>query len=252
MNLILNKSLNDSSNMSIELPCYIHIKCDRGDKPFCLDWREVCDGCIDCMNEGLDEAYYFDMAINECEENEYRCHNDCLDRSDEFTDVSYPNNCFQDPTFRCEEHSCRTNWRDFPCGDGQCVQTFNKCHNGRHLSLIKSISNQGYLSINCSIAMMCLTKLIKQTHGILCETLFLNNFIYDYIKYCDFIFQFPINPVYLNHIRFLYENISEKTNIKTSIIPDYICYDEQLCDCINPTYIYKILTCLHSSLLDLM
>ncbi|CAF3080280.1 unnamed protein product, partial [Rotaria sp. Silwood2] len=67
-----------------------------------------------------------------------------LDRSDEFADVLYLKNCFQDSTFRCEKNSYRTNWFHFPGGDEQCVQTFNQCHNGRHLLVIKSISNQAY------------------------------------------------------------------------------------------------------------
>ncbi|CAM2709396.1 unnamed protein product [Rotaria socialis] len=246
-----------------QLPCYTHIKCDRGGTFLCLDWREVCNGRIDCIDEGLDEAFCFDMELNECEENEYRCHNglcipeefwengfgdaDCLDRSDEFADVLYPNSCFQDPAFRCEEHSCRTNWHDFPCGDGQCVQKFDECHNGRHLLLIQSISNQGYLSDKCLIAMMCLTQLIKEIRGTVCETLFRNYFIYEFIKHCDPIFQFPIIPVHSNHIRFLYENISLKSDSNLLIIPDYVCYDEQLCDCLNSTFFYENLTCINSS-----
>lgn len=38
------------SNLDItNLTCYIHIKCNRGLLPMCLDWREVCDGRIDCL-----------------------------------------------------------------------------------------------------------------------------------------------------------------------------------------------------------
>ncbi|CAF3352041.1 unnamed protein product [Rotaria sp. Silwood2] len=53
----IKKSYSEYSNILIELPCYIHIKCDRGEKSLCLDWREVCNGRIDCIDEGLDEAY---------------------------------------------------------------------------------------------------------------------------------------------------------------------------------------------------
>lgn len=258
----------ESYDAIIQIPCYIHIKCNRGSTYLCLDWREICDGHIDCIDGGLDEAFCFDMEINECQENEYRCHNglcipeefwengfgnaDCLDRSDEFADVLYPNHCYQDPTFRCEEYSCRTNWHNFPCGDGQCVQKFNECHNGRHLLLIQSVSMQGNLSIKCLVVMVCLTELVKEIHGIVCEILFKNNEIYEYIQHCDTFFQFPVIPVYLNHIRFLYENISSKSNSSLLIIPDYICYDQQLCDCINSTYIYENLTCIHSSKLNLV
>jgi len=176
---------------------------------------------------------------------------DCLDRSDRTTNFTYINFCYQDPTFRCEEHSCRINWHDFPCGDGQCVQKYDQCHNGRHALLIESISNQGNLSDKCWIAMMCLTKLIKEFHGNQCEFLFMNNSIIEYLQYCKSIFQFPIIPIDFGHIRFLYSNISLKSNLSLLIIPDYVCYDDQLCDCLIPSFFYENLTCLHSNKLDL-
>ncbi|CAF3319043.1 unnamed protein product [Rotaria sp. Silwood2] len=192
--------LIELSNMFIELP--------------------LCNGRIDYIDEGLDEAYCFDTEIHVCKDNEYRCHNglctseefwendfgdaNYLDRSDEFADVLYPNNCYRDPICRCEEHLCRTNRFDFSCGDRQCVQTFDKCHNRHHVLLIQSLSNQSYLSNNCLIGMMYLTQLIKAIHGILSETLFSNNLINDFIKNCDSIFQFPINSIYMNHIHLLY------------------------------------------------
>jgi hypothetical protein len=35
--------------------CYTHLQCNRGPSPACLDWREICDGQIDCLNGGIDE-----------------------------------------------------------------------------------------------------------------------------------------------------------------------------------------------------
>ncbi|CAF4144940.1 unnamed protein product, partial [Adineta steineri] len=40
--------------------CYPHLSgCYRGPEPMCLDWREICDGKIDCIgdNFGIDEEY---------------------------------------------------------------------------------------------------------------------------------------------------------------------------------------------------
>ena len=68
-------SYSESSDTLTKLPCYVHLQCDRGGSLLCLDWREICDGRIDCLDGGLDEAFCFDMEINECAENEYRCHN---------------------------------------------------------------------------------------------------------------------------------------------------------------------------------
>ena len=115
----------EPSDIMVQVPCYVLLKCHRDGQPWCLDWREVCDGKVDCFDEKLDEESCFDMEINECSDDEYRCHNglcisqefwqdgagdtDCLDRSDTATDLNYVDSCYQDPTFRCEEHSCRAN-----------------------------------------------------------------------------------------------------------------------------------------------
>ncbi|CAF1430373.1 unnamed protein product [Rotaria sordida] len=114
--------------------CYPHLfGCFRGPKPMCLDWREICNGIIDCIgdNFGIDEKYCDELEMNECKEDEYRCHNgaqcipldffrdgwaskDCLDGTDEeetfinnpeFNNVSKLN-CIKMLTFPCEERSC--------------------------------------------------------------------------------------------------------------------------------------------------
>jgi hypothetical protein len=80
------------------LTCYIHLECNRGSKSVCLDWTEICDGYIDCLNDRIDEKYCWQLEINQCKEDEYRCLNgqciskkfyldthfisECLDRSD--------------------------------------------------------------------------------------------------------------------------------------------------------------------------
>ncbi|CAF5025957.1 unnamed protein product, partial [Rotaria sp. Silwood1] len=81
-----------------KLTCFIHLNRTRGPAPICLDWREICDGKLDCL-DGEDEENCFELEVNECDENEYRCQNgqyipktffhdnyynpDCLDRTDE-------------------------------------------------------------------------------------------------------------------------------------------------------------------------
>ncbi|CAF2519977.1 unnamed protein product [Rotaria sp. Silwood2] len=34
-------------------------RCDRGGIYICLNWREICNGSIDCIDQGLDEAFSF-------------------------------------------------------------------------------------------------------------------------------------------------------------------------------------------------
>lgn len=260
-------SYSESFEILTKFPCYVHLRCDRGGSLLCLDWREICDGHVDCLDGGLDEAFCFDMEINECAETEYRCHNglcipdvfwndglgdaDCLDRSDEIADVSYPKSCFQDPTFRCEEHSCRANWHQFPCGDGQCVPKFDKCHNGRHNLLVQSMIFQDNLPYKCWIAMICLTMLKNEVNGISCQIWFTKNSILEFLNTCDSIFQFPTIPVHFGHVRLLYKQPHLKLNQSLYILPDFICYNERLCDCLMPTFFHENLTCIHSYELQL-
>jgi hypothetical protein len=89
-----------------------------------LDWSEICDGFIHCLNGGIDEEHCWELEINECKENEYRCMDgqcisilsssneiidvDCLDGSalDKLNaeDRSY---CFDEqPTIECEDRRC--------------------------------------------------------------------------------------------------------------------------------------------------
>ncbi|CAF1313519.1 unnamed protein product, partial [Rotaria sp. Silwood1] len=117
--------------------CYIFIEYNRGPSPSCLDWREICDEKIDCLNGGQDEIGCDILHINECKENEFRCSNgfcipkeffnddssnpDCIDRSDgKYSDTEYINSmnseCQADPRFHCEEVACR-NERFLSCGD---------------------------------------------------------------------------------------------------------------------------------------
>ncbi|CAF4174171.1 unnamed protein product, partial [Adineta steineri] len=253
----------DSSEAIVQVPCYILLECHRNGQSWCLDWREVCNGIVDCFDEAVDEEYCFDMEINECEKNEYRCHNglcisselweegegdaDCLDRSDEVLDASYIESCFQDPTFRCEEHSCRADEGTFPCGDGQCVNKFDECYNGRHMLLIESMTAKGNLTDECWIAMICLSKLAEQIHGSPCKTWLMNDSIYEFLKQCGPFFQFPTIPVHSGHIRFFYEEPYLRQQMNEFLLPDYICYNQQLCDFIKPDLIRENLTCINMS-----
>ncbi|CAF1533816.1 unnamed protein product [Adineta steineri] len=89
-------------NVNASFTCYIYLKCNRGSPYICLDWHEICDGKVDCLDGGEDEKYCLELELNTCEENEYQCRNgmcvnnvflldelnsfispECLDTSDE-------------------------------------------------------------------------------------------------------------------------------------------------------------------------
>ncbi|CAF4428663.1 unnamed protein product, partial [Rotaria sp. Silwood2] len=118
----------------------------------CLDWREICDGKIDCIENGEDEQNCYQLEMNQCDPiREFRCKNgmcidknfafdlmfDCLDRTDEqhalqsAHDLRLP--CYNTPSIECEESLCQRMW--FTCGDGDCLHSYGhstECYNGRY------------------------------------------------------------------------------------------------------------------------
>jgi hypothetical protein len=123
---------------TVNFSCYVHLECNRGPSPLCLDWREICDGKVDCLDGGEDEKHCYELETSQCAENEYQCRNgmcvdeafllddhapyvspECLDWTDE---VLYERNeiCRKNATFACEDTICRFPV-EFACGDGQCI-----------------------------------------------------------------------------------------------------------------------------------
>ena len=255
---------NHISALSITgFTCYTLLKCNRGSAFICLDWREICDGRNDCLSDGADEAQCFDLEVNECEDDEYRCHNglcipkdistngyygvQCLDQSDALSVPNCPNFHLVFDSFICEEYSCRPGQGRFSCGGGQCVDDFDECQNGRHLMLFKSMSVQGNLSYGCWIAMACLTRIIDPVDGILCEQRFRSAHPVTYLHSCEFLVQFPTVPVLFGHVRFLYRSqYILPVNAELALTPDYICYDEQLCSHLIPTFRSEFYNCRHA------
>ncbi len=105
--------------------CDNHLKCNGGPYPSCLDWSEICNRRIDCLDGGLDEEHCWQLEINQCKDDEYRCRNgqcipqsfyqddgsfaDCVDTSGEpfsygfLTVVCAP---YDEPSFDCEDAIC--------------------------------------------------------------------------------------------------------------------------------------------------
>ena len=160
-----------------QVTCYKHLQCETS--LICLDWREICDGKVDCLDES-DEFNCWQLEMNECSENEYRCSSgqcipgnffrdyqldpDCLDRTDEYNTVTYnpgyPESCWHDPAFRCEENTCQPGKYDVSCNDGSCHDELTACHNRRN-----KISNNH----SCSYAVACLLDRSSLTDYAWCE-----------------------------------------------------------------------------------
>ncbi|CAF4674987.1 unnamed protein product [Rotaria sp. Silwood2] len=224
-----------------KITCYKHLlTCETSLS--CLDWREICDRKIDCF-DGSDEFYCWQLELNECADNEYRCHNgqcipmeffhdislnpDCLDRTDELRGTNYPDRCHRDPAFRCEEHTCRSGIDEFPCGNGQCSTKFDStCHNGR---------DNIFTNDSCSNAINCRIDFYDAFDNMWCQE-FCSEI--DCIEeYCSSLLKFSTLSL-LKHVQLLFNNSQftiEPNEISLSI---YVCYDEKLCRDFLPATIY--------------
>jgi hypothetical protein len=164
--------------------CYRFLNgCNNASWPLCLDWREICDGKIDCVN-GEDEEWCNELEMTKCNDDEYRCHYggqciplafvkdsrlsiDCLDGSDEqdyiMAYISLGNvHCTNIQTFRCQERIGRYP-RSFQCGDGQYLRSFNLpsratvCSNRRDIEFSRAMltSLNHILDNDCREAFHC-------------------------------------------------------------------------------------------------
>jgi hypothetical protein len=118
---LIDKYFRSNEYDPTTLTCYKHLKCSRGPSSSCLDWSEICDGKIDCIDGGLDEEHCWKLEINECNDNEFRCSNgqcipekfhrdgkhifDCIDASDETTRYWNPI-ILHSKSFGCEGIIC--------------------------------------------------------------------------------------------------------------------------------------------------
>jgi hypothetical protein len=151
---------------STDLTCYKHLECDRGPSPSCLDWTEICDGKVDCLDGNFDEEHCWKLEINQCKDNEYRCMNgqcipqafyhneegnlDCIDGSD--INRIYRKNY---------QYTCNLGSPTFICDDMKCDSTHltSSCLSDRRELLLEamySIKNKSVVSEDCWSALKCM------------------------------------------------------------------------------------------------
>jgi hypothetical protein len=215
--------------------CYKHLKCNRGPSPSCLDWSEICDGKVDCLDGGFDEEHCWQLAINQCKGDEYRYHNgqcipqsfykdrgsftDCVDSSDEpysYASVSIVCGKYEEPSFSCEDVSCYydENWTS------SCVE--------ERENLLRNImysSKDSSVSENCWSAFQCLINFRDSDYSSCNEPCEYNACIKIVQNACPDILYFPNVPVLFGNIYFIYRKSDLHYWNSSSNVPFYICYD---------------------------
>ncbi|CAF1410014.1 unnamed protein product [Adineta steineri] len=228
----------------INYTCYTHLQCNRGHSPTCLDWTEICNGEIDCLDGGIDEEYCWQLEINECNDNEYRCTNgqcvpkaffqddkyfpDCLDGSDEsYRQSNEVNGCSKNkPSFKCEDVTCE----DPRCGSKKCM---GSCWYYRQEIIFKSMFSvkDNSTSDQCWSAFVCSGINLQQSSLSNCVTSCANNDCYKVIENeCPDKFYMPTIPVLFGDIYFAYEKCKPCTNFNKAFKYPYICYNNSRYD----------------------
>ncbi|CAF1500164.1 unnamed protein product [Adineta ricciae] len=128
-----------------QLTCYTHLKCHRGLPPACLDWTEICDGKVDCLDGNFDEEHCWQLELNECQSNEYQCNmGQCIP----YEFVRDDRECFDCIDGSDEEHGVRNDVAlvrepepSFGYDDIRCETDFlsRSCEINRHFLLSKSM-----------------------------------------------------------------------------------------------------------------
>ena len=239
------------------LTCYIHLNCNRGSKSLCLDWSEICDGYVDCINDQIDEKYCGEFHINECNDDEYRCHNgqciskkfhyddrntnECLDRTDEWYIQKTSKSPYNQPIINTEDIVCNLRM------DYVSAKSTSSCLPQRN-SLVEKImlfDAPRNLSDMCWIAFKCLIE-AEFSSDPKCKELRDEELLVSIINQnCPEIIIGPAIPIAFGHI---YIGYLKKIDLSQIIYPEYMCYNEEFCEgFLSTTKIIKFYnqTCRH-------
>ncbi|CAF1421215.1 unnamed protein product [Adineta steineri] len=241
-----NNIINDfymNSYKPTSLTCYIHLKCDHGSKLTCLDWADICDGYVDCLNGPVDEEHCWQLHTNECKDDEFRCYNgqcipkiflndaatvyDCLDKSDKTNSIITQDKRIhlEMPGFNREDIQCiQSNPQSYRQFTSSCVR--------KREYLLKEMmfsDTPNSISDDCWLAFKCNYGILSATVP-MCKNISINKTFVETMKNtCSDMLIVPAKPIAFGHIYLGYikEAMLNSTN---SLEPQYICYNDRLCN----------------------
>ncbi|CAF1260817.1 unnamed protein product [Rotaria sordida] len=270
-NEIVKASVDSRSDIILNVSvttCYRFLSnCDRGPWSLCLDWRQICNGKVDCMN-GEDEQWCEILEMTTCTDDEYRCHyggqcipmtfaqdgystTDCLDGSEERefrSPYSSLTNSFCGSviSFQCEERINRYPL-SFPCGDGQFLSETDlpvnvmRCFNwrNREVTLAMLTSFDHIKDIKCRQAFRCSllsnrSYNVKQQSGVLSSR---DYFEVTWDTNCQLLANYcldewlilPQYPIMYGYFQFVYLTNRSINEFKINVAPDFVCFDAEKC-----------------------
>ena len=258
--LSLNELIHDFYLYEYEpttMTCYAHLQCNRGPASTCLDWSEICDGKVDCLDGGQDEEHCWQLEVNQCNDDEYRCINgqcisadffrddpdvpDCLDRSDEMLSFNIKlDNCdIAEPTFGCEDVICMMH----PNFYGHHSPLTSSCVRQRESQLMEAMffGKPDFISTECWSAFLCIIYIPHLWINQKCD--YCDTQCHQIIqKFCPDMLFLPTVPVLFGHVYFAYT----KSGLYFKPSPQYVCFNHQLCSEFHtsqPLLLFNNVTC---------
>ncbi|CAF4997127.1 unnamed protein product, partial [Rotaria sp. Silwood1] len=244
----------ESKSTLTNIICYTHLECNRGPFPACLDWKEICDGQIDCMDNKIDEEHCLDIEIHVCNDNEFRCANgqcipisfvhddgdisDCADRSDESRKQIKLGIQFQNkpPLFQNEEQKSIST----PLGNIDLPRRSSFLFAAIFSAKDNSTSNQ------CWSALRSIIGIIGMEIPFFNKTC-IEQECYEIInKTCPDMFFYPDAPLFFHDIRLAFKKTATLSHKMGDYISAYICYNSSYYDDYSPlgyTFLFKNATC---------
>ncbi|CAF2099324.1 unnamed protein product [Rotaria magnacalcarata] len=232
----------------------------RGYNSFCLDWREVCDGKVDCWPKPVDEQDCHELEQNECGSGEYRCRNgqcipednvaddlvapDCLDWTDEvlqLDELDYNSICHNGyPSLGCYDaiHAYWTQVKRthlYCYGEDSCRSKYTQMF---HRNVLERAANL-HINDDCWATMICLFYALSQIPLDDPALSYLFNITCKHIcqesstcmsrkqQFCPPLFEFPAQSIGWNDVHLFH---SWNSSYDTIWAFDFVCYSEQLCD----------------------
>ncbi|CAF1455961.1 unnamed protein product [Adineta ricciae] len=258
LNEILDDFYTDKSYVQLGIICYTGLQCKIGSVSFCLDWNHICDKINQC-SDGSDELNCWQLEIHRCKSNEFQCQDgscipleffnddplvpDCLDASDErnFGGAFYYETMLP-PAFAYEDVVCKVKVFEYlVLSSRSCVRLMI----GKSMEYIFSEKEPSMPDI-CWSALKCQLRLPDGDPR--CANICIRSESCELLieEHCPNRFFMPAIPIHSGHIYLAYEKANIDYSFAMKNAPDYVCYDEHLCEGIpvlGDSFIFNNVTC---------
>ena len=223
------------------LTCYTHLQCNHSSRSGCLDWSDICNGEIDCLNDRADEENCWQIRMNECGADEFQCDSgeciskvffkddpralECIDRSDEFrTQLTVSKMVAGEPIFYFEDVRCPKEVQNEMLFRGPCSTRRD------NLNTQALFSNKPrFVRDECWLAFRCHFD-IPDAFLRICNEICVDKRCQQIInETCPDVLYIPDVPLFFGHVYLAYtKKAAVETPIRTHP-PQYVCYNDQLC-----------------------